>query len=75
MYVSLSACTLLLSYMYVSLSVLSNCHTCMYVSISYGIGMIVGPTIGGKLSTIYSEQFAAGKHHLTNQCSPPQLIN
>ena len=45
------------------------------LSISYGIGMIVGPTIGGKLSIIYSEQFAAGKHHLTNQCSPSQLIN
>ena len=45
------------------------------LSISYGIGMIVGPTIGVKLSTIYSEQFAAGKRHLTNQCYPSQLIN
>lgn len=30
------------------------------ISISYGLGIVVGPTLGGWLTTLYSEQFAAG---------------
>ena len=30
------------------------------LGISYGVGMIVGPTLGGWLAKNYSEQFAAG---------------
>lgn len=30
------------------------------LGVSYGVGMVVGPTIGGYLTTLKSEQFAAG---------------
>ena len=30
------------------------------LGVSYGIGMVVGPTVGGYVTTLQSEQFAAG---------------
>ena len=30
------------------------------LGVSYGVGMVVGPTVGGYVTTLYSEQFAAG---------------
>lgn len=30
------------------------------LSVSYGVGMVVGPTLGGYVTTIYSMQSAAG---------------
>lgn len=30
------------------------------LGVSYGVGMVVGPTVGGYVTTLKSEQFAAG---------------
>ena len=30
------------------------------LGVSYGVGMVVGPTVGGYVTTLRSEQFAAG---------------
>lgn len=30
------------------------------LGVSYGVGMVVGPTVGGYVTTLVSEQFAAG---------------
>ena len=37
---------------------------------AYGIGMIVGPTMGGWITSYYNDQFAAGKARLLHGATP-----